>query len=525
LRPNREFGHLRPPTVEQLQKYGSRHRFAINDEQAAELAPVMAALLRAFDEIDELPQPSPTPTPFAARDIGREPTPEEDPFNAFIRFCRVQGADEGPLRGLTVAVKDCIAIAGTPTTNGSRMLPTVVATEDAVVIERLLAAGAVVVGKTNMEDMAMGVGEGSAYGPALNPVRPTRGAGGSSSGSAAAVASGMVDFALGADEAGSVRIPAAWCGLVGMKATHGLVPSYGLTYRDHTLDHIGPMTRSVGLNARVLEVIAGPDWRDPQWVRDLPGPQSYTSRLSDGVSGMTFAVVEESLEPNGTTADVISAFNDGVAALEADGAIIERVSIPLWTAAWTIERVLLAFGARAMADSGGVGYFHKGRVDVSGAATMTAQQRSSYDDLAVLSRLLLMAAEHLRDEYLGVHYGKAQNLRLELGRQVHGALSGRTALLTPTTPMVANELELRPHGWAEMANRVAVPSVLNTCPLDLTGHPALSVPVGADPAGLPVGLQVIGRHFDEATLYRAGAVIETAGLWQLPEAARAPALR
>jgi amidase len=239
---------------------------------------------------------------------------------------------------------------------------------------------------------------------------------------------------------------------------------------------------------------------------------------------MTFAVVEESLEPNGTTADVISAFNEGVAALEADGATVERVSIPLWTAAWDIEIAVLAFGARVMADSGGAGYFHKGRVDVGTAATTIAQQRTSYNDLAVLSRVLLMAAEHLRDEYLGVHYGKAQNLRLELGKQLEVALSARTALLTPTTPTVANELELRPHRLVEMVNRVARPSVLNTCALDLTGHPAITVPVGADPTGLPVGLQVIGRHFDEATLYRAAAVVEAAGLWRLPEVANAPTL-
>lgn len=363
-------------------------------------------------------------------------------------------------------------------------------------MERLLAAGVTIVGKTNLEDMAMGIGEGSVYGPALNPNKPTHGTGGSSSGSGAAVASGMVDLALGADEAGSVRIPAAWCGLVGMKATHGLVPSYGLTCMDHTLDHIGPMTRTVELNARMLEAMAGPDWRDPQWVRSLPAPRPYAAGLDQGVDGQRFAVIKESLEPNGSAPDVIAAFNDAVNALKAAGAIIETVSVPLWQSAWAIETGVLAF-----------------------------QARNSRDDLAIMSRLMLLVTEHMRDEYLGIHYGKAQNLRIALGDQVASALEGHAAPLTPTTPTVANELAAQRQTLVEMLPRLAGGAIGNTCPLDLTGHPALTVPAGADPGGLPVGIQLIGRHFDEAGLYRAGAVIEAAELWRLPDEPTAPVLR
>jgi Asp-tRNA(Asn)/Glu-tRNA(Gln) amidotransferase A subunit family amidase len=162
-----------------------------------------------------------------------------------IRFCEVRGALDGPLAGRRLSVKDCIAVAGVQMTNGVRRLPAAVPTEDAVVIERLLDAGVVITAKTNLEDMGLGLGEGSAFGASRNPRNPRFSTGGSSSGSGAAVASGLVDIALGADEAGSVRIPSAWCGLVGMKATHGLVPSYGMTYMDHTIDHIGPMTTTV----------------------------------------------------------------------------------------------------------------------------------------------------------------------------------------------------------------------------------------------------------------------------------------
>lgn len=155
MRPNREFGQIRPPTTAQLQQYGARHNFKIDDGLAAELVPVLAEMIGIFDQIDKLPQPPQPASAFTSREIGREPTREEDPFNAFIRFCRVEGAADGLLKGLTAAIKDCVAVAGMPTTNGSRMLPTLIATED-VVVERILGAGATIVGKTNMEDMAHG---------------------------------------------------------------------------------------------------------------------------------------------------------------------------------------------------------------------------------------------------------------------------------------------------------------------------------------------------------------------------------
>jgi len=516
MRPHREYGFIRPPAAAQLQEYAARHRMTLTAEEAERLVPVLAGSLQVYDLIDELPEPPAPASAFPQRSIGRPPRPEEDPYNAFIRLCEVTGAESGPLAGLTMGVKDCIAVAGIPMTNGSRMLPTAVPTEDAVVVERLLAAGATVVGKTNMEDMALGIGEASAFGPARNPVDPRFNTGGSSSGSGAAVAAGMVDFALGADEAGSVRIPAAWCGLVGMKATHGLVPSYGLSYMDHTIDHIGPITKDVALNAAVLEVMAGSDWRDPQWVRADPVSGSYTQGLDAGVTGFRLGVIAESLEPMGSTPDVLEAFERACDELRAQGAVIETVSIPLWTHAWSIESALLTFTSRAMIDSGGVGYFHKGRIAPGWIETTTSQFRNTADDYAIFGKLNLLAAEHMRDQYLGSHYAKAQNLRIELTRQVSEALGSLEALITPTIPTVAGELELERHDLFGMLPRIAGSSIFNTCALDLTGHPALTVPAGAGAHGLPVGFQAIGGLFDEAALYRIGAAVESAGLWSGP---------
>jgi amidase len=469
----------------------------------------VTAGLASFDRIDELDVPE-VPLRHTHRDPGRPPRQGEDPYNAIIRICEVRGAAEGPLAGRTLGVKDCIAVAGIPTTNGGRRVPYAVPVEDAVVVERLLDAGATITMKTNLEDMALGLGEGSFFGAARNPIDPRFATGGSSSGSGAAVAAGLVDLALGADEAGSVRIPAAWCGLVGMKATHGLVPSYGLSYMDHTLDHIGPITRTVADNALMLEVMAGHDWRDPQWVRGEPIGAPYGATAGRGVEGLRIGVIEEALGAVGCTDDTLEAFAAAETTLAGLGAALERVSVPLWPDAFTIEAGVIFAGLHAMHVSGGQGVGHLGRIDVETLAAATASGRLGAADLPPFLHVALLTVEHLRDKYLGVHIGKAQNLRLELRRQVTAALAGVDVLITPTIPHVATELLDRPALPGEMAERAGLSAVANTCALDLTGHPALTIPCGSGEHGLPVGLQLIGRHFDEEQLYRAAFAFEAA---------------
>src|SRR6185437_7885891 len=218
---HRAFGRVRPPTAEQLTRYATAHRLDLDDDERAVMAGAVAGLMAGFDRIDELDDGAEA-SRHPVRDPGGPPPAGEDPFNAFIRLCRVEGSPSGRLAGCRVAVKDCIAVAGVPMTNGGRRQPVWTPDEDAIVVERILDEGAVVVGKANLEDMALGLGEGSAFGAARNPLNPRFSTGGSSSGSAAAVAGGAADMALGTDDAGSVRIPAAWCGIVGMKATYGL---------------------------------------------------------------------------------------------------------------------------------------------------------------------------------------------------------------------------------------------------------------------------------------------------------------
>lgn len=505
----RQYGQPRPPTAAQVSAYAAQHGLHLSKEETEQFVATIASNLELYEKIEALPEP-PVSLKHRWRDPGHVPADGEDPLNAFVRFCEVRGAADGPLVGKTVGVKDCIAVAGVPLTDGGRRMPYLVPTEDAVVVERLLDAGATITGKTNMEDLAAGLGEGSYFGAALNPHNPRYSTGGSSSGSGAAVAAGMVDIALGADEAGSVRIPSAWCGIVGMKATHGLVPSYGMSYMDHTLDHIGPMTKTVSENAAVLEVLAGPDWRDPQWVRNPPQAGEYVARAGMGVDGLRIGVVRESLGPSGVTPEVATNFEAAMAVFEKLGAEVVDVDVPLWPLATPILMGSIALSQYGMWMTNGQAFGHLGRVDANTVAVNAAHSQLGADDLPPMLKNMLLTVEHLRAAYLGVHFAKAQNLRIEMRRQVSALFDHVDLLITPTTPNLPFQLLERKGTTEERLARAGLAAVLNTCPLDLTGHPAVTVPNGTGPEGLPTGLQVIGPHFGEAIVYQAAFAFEGA---------------
>ena len=505
---NRSWGYMRVPRTDEISGHAGRLGWTLSEEETALYTEAVTAAVADLDDIEDLPETA-VPLKYTRRDPGRRPTPDEDPCNAVIQLCEVPGNPDGPLAGKTLAVKDCIAVAGVPMTNGGRRHPVLVPTEDAVVIERLLDAGVTVVAKTNLEDLGYGQGEGSAYGPTLNPLDATRSTGGSSSGSGAAVASGLADLAIGADEGGSVRIPSAWCGLVGMKATHGLVPSYGMTYMNHTLDHIGPMTKTVRDNALMLEAMAGPDWRDPQWARELPpGPFRYADAGGD-IQGLKIGILLDSLGPVGATADVIAAFESAARTLKLLGATVSTVSVPLWSKGQSISMATTAAAAYSMVSSGGTGgYQHMGRIDPHATAVAAAQARLGGDDLPPMMKTSLLVAEHVNRHYSGLPFVKAHNLRLDLRRQIDAQFADVDVLITPTTPGVAHTLlngrtdsETMIRGRGRTATR-------NTCPTDLTGHPSLSVPCGTGEAGMPVGLQIIGPRYAEELLYRVGFAFE-----------------
>ncbi|HWI75380.1 MAG TPA: amidase family protein, partial [Baekduia sp.] len=256
--------------------------------------------------------------------------------------------------------------------------------------------------------------------------------------------------------------------------------------------------------------MAGHDWRDPQWVRGEPVAGQYAAQAGAGIAGLRVGVLDEALAPVGCTDDTLEAFAAAQETLTGLGATIEPVSVPLWPDAFVIEAGVIYAALHAMHVSGGQGIGHLGRIDVETMAAAAASGRLGAADLPPMLQMALVTTEFLRDKYLGVHVGKAQNLRLELRRQVTAALAGVDVLITPTIPHVATKLLDRPALPGEMAERAGLSAVANTCALDLTGHPALTVPCGTGEHGLPIGLQLIGRHFDEETLYRAAFAFEDA---------------
>ncbi|WP_146605173.1 amidase family protein [Jiangella anatolica] len=497
---------LEPPSTDQLAAYAVRQGSHVRPDDLERARSQVADYLRVFERLERLADPH-VPVRHHHRDPGRPPLPAEDPYHAVVRFCEVRGSASGPLAGMRVGVKDNVAVAGVPMTGGRPHARAVVPTEDAVAVERLLDAGAVIVAKTNMS--------GSVFEETRNPLDRRYSAGVSSSGSAAAVASGFADAALGVDQAGSVRWPAAWCGLVGMKATHGLVPSYGLLSQDHTIDHIGPITRSVAENAALLETLAGQDWRDPYPMAAPPVEADYTSALDGPIKGLRIAVIGESLEPSGCTEDTLREFGNAQKVLIGLGADVVRVSVPLWTDSFAIWLAGAILAQTAMIDSLGQGYGHFGRVDVSRVATMAGEQLIGDHGATTM----FLTREHVRSRYLGVPFGRAQNLRLELRRQVEAALGDADLLITPTSPTGPAEVPSSSFDLVDLATKppeerseafIRAAPILTCCPFNLTGHPALTVPSGVGDDGMPRGLQIIGPQFGEHLIYRAGHALESA---------------
>lgn len=497
-------GYLRPPTAEDLRRLGQRDFLDLSEHEAEMLQPFAAGLVEALNAIEDLPDLD-VPTRYP-RDPGRRPRYEEDPFNAFVRLCRVEGAATGPLHEKRVGIKDNVAVAGVPLTNGSRTLsytPTV----DAVVVERILDAGGTIVGKLNLDDFsASGFGDTSAFGPSRNPLQPTHSCGGSSSGAGAAVAAGLVDLALGVDQGGSVRMPAAACGLVGMKATHGLVPSFGVTHMDHTLDCIGPITRTVRDAALLLAVIAGEDWRDPQWIRGFREDDLVTGPEA-GAAGLHVGIVEEALDEAVCQPSVLSGVDSASAALDAAGAVVERISVPEWAAGFAIWLGVLIGGWPATLRTNGIGWGHFGYVDIERAHTTGLVRSREAHLLPSTIRLALLVNSYLDEQYQGVPLARAQNQRLVLRRALDAAFERFDLLLTPTTPRVAARLPEGRLTEVEAMARIVSETVL-TAPLNATGHPGLAVPSGVDAEGLPTSVQLIGPRWGDRIVLAAGAALE-----------------
>ncbi len=413
-----------------------------------------------------------------------------------------RGDDPGPLAGVPLALKDNMCTRGVPTTCSSRILEGWRPPYDATVVERLRAAGAVVIGKTNLDEFAMGSStENSAFGPTRNPHDLTRVPGGSSGGSAAAVAAGFAPLALGSDTGGSIRQPAALCGVVGVKPTYGLVSRYGLVAFASSLDQIGPFAATVEDAALLLEAIAGHDPCDSTSIA-RPAP-ALVAGLDEGVSGLRIGIVEEMTEIDGIEPSVRAAVRAAAAGLEAAGAKVDTVSVP--SATYGISAYYLIAPAEAssnLARYDGVRYGL--RVDAPDVAHMNAATREEGFGREVKRRIML-GTYALSAGYYDAYYGQAQRVRTLILRDFERVYEQFDVLIAATSPTVAFAL------GAKTADPLAM-YLCDVCtvPANLSGHPAMSVPFGTGDGGLPVGVQVLAPALGEATMFRAARAIEAA---------------
>jgi amidase len=463
-------------------------------------------LLGAFGRLDQLVESKP-PVSYP-REQGYRPGPEEDPLNGWYWKCSIKGSPTGKLSGKRIVVKDNICVAGIPMMNGSNVLDGYVPDVDATVVTRVLDAGGEITGKAVCESLCLSGGSHLAdTGPTHNPHKRGYSSGGSSSGSAALVATGEADMSIAADQAGSIRVPSSWSGIFGLKPTYGLVPYTGASSLEFTIDHLGPMTRTAKDAALLLEVIAGPDGFDPRQSEQARA-QKFTAALSGDVKGLRIALVSEGFGVEGSSeADVDQIVEDAAHQFEKIGAKVTKISLPEHRDGMPIfmgigvEGVTRTVGRAKGQGSGWKGYYTTSLIDAYAGG-----MRSRSNDLSPTTKLMLLLGEYMLQNYSGHYYAKSQNLARSLNESYDKALAEADLLVMPTTPMKARPLPKDDANIFELVGS-SMESVANTCPFDVTGHPALNVPCGMS-EGLPVGMMIVGRHWEDATVLRAGDAFE-----------------
>jgi amidase len=497
------------PTLDQLQEIAGRLNMQLTHEQAAEYLVLMQPSFDAYDLVDELPDF--TPPVRYDRSSGYRPSIPQNLLNAWYYRTEVNGAREGKLAGKTVALKDNISLAGVPMMNGAAPLEGFVPQFDATVVTRLLDDGVTILGKATCEHYCLSGGSHTSDpAPVHNPYRHGFAAGGSSSGSAALVAAGEVDLAVGGDQGGSIRIPSAFCGTYGMKPTHGLVPYTGIMAIEATIDHAGPITRNVRDNALMLEVMAGADGLDPRQA--APQVDAYCDYLERGVSGLRIGILQEGFQLANQDPRVADKVRSAIARLEVLGARVEEVSVPEHNLAGSLWHPIGCEGlTMQMMHGNGAGFNWKGLYDV-GLLDKQAGWREQADALSASLKLCMFVGQYGLERYNGRFYAKAQNIARFARAGYDKALETYDLLVMPTVPIIAQPHPEPDCSITEYVAR-ALEMIGNTAPQDITGHPAMSIPCGLVD-GLPVGLMFVGKHYAEGTIYQAAAAFEAAVDWK-----------
>jgi amidase len=497
---------IQPPDRAALEAAARHFGLNLSTDTLATLAPMVGGMLGSWDVIEELYAAD---APQAPERRWQRPEGDDNPFNAWYVTCEVEGAGDGPLAGRTVAIKDNTMVAGVPMMNGSRTVEGFVPTRDATIVTRLLDAGATITGKAVCEDLCFSGGSHTARtGPVRNPWDETRTPGGSSCGSGALVAGGVVDMATGGDQAGSIRIPASYSGIVGHKPTHGLVPYTGAFPIEQTIDHVGPMARTVADAALMLSVIAGRDGHDPRQPHDLT-VGDYVDAVARGGQGLRVGVVAEGFGHPNSEPGVDDTVRAAIDTLRGAGLTAEEVSIPWHQHGARMWDVIATEGATTqMVEGNGWGMHWQGLYDPECIAHYGAKWREDPDQLSDTVKLVVLAGRYVIDRHHGSHYAMARNLVPRLRAAYDEQLARYDVLVMPTLPVTATAI---PGADAPLEERLAraLEMLANTSPFDVTGHPACTVPAGLTD-GRPVGLMVVGKRFDDATVLRVAASFEQA---------------
>lgn len=495
---------VRRAALSDIERYADDLGLSLSPEELEDYLDLVNGSLESYDQVLEADTPaiSYRKIEYTNRPGGRSPRSDEDPLNSWIHRFELEGADGGSLDGVDIGIKDSIAVAGYPMTLGSEVLNGFVPQIDATVVERLLEAGATITGKQNMESFAFsGSGGTSDFGPVLNPYSEDHLAGGSSSGSAAAVANGDCDVSIGTDQAGSVRIPSACCGTVGLKPTTGLVPYTGALSLDLGIDHLGPIAQTVSDVARTLEVMAGEDRvdgvrMDPRQPRGIEGG-AYADMLPGSLTGKSIGVLEEGFTWPFADEDVIECIRNAVDTLSSGGASTDSVSMDRHHLVSSAAGVISTIGgARTFAEAG-VGRGPDGWYWTEFTDMFDSLKEARADALPPSVKQAILTAEHVLGQRGMTPYTIAQNIALEAEKEYDRLLADHDVLALPTIvipPMThdpeMDRVEATAREWMLAAN---------TAPMDLTGHPAISVPCGMVD-GLPTGMMFVGSHFDESTV-------------------------
>src|SRR5438552_3641073 len=473
---------LRKPPLDELGRIAKSYGLDASAEDLASFRNLMDGVLASYRRLDQFAEPT-LPVKYP-RDAGYRPPASENRLNAWYWKCSIKGATSGPLAGKKIAIKDNVCVAGIPMMNGSAVLEGYVPDVDATLVTRILDAGGEIVGKAVCEHLCFSGGSHTSdTGPVLNPHDPKRSAGGSSSGSAALVAVGECDMAIGGDQGGSIRIPSSFSGAVGLKPTYGLVPYTGVFPIELTLDHTGPIARTAADCARLLEAIAGPDRLDPLhsgMVRKEP----YSQKIPVDARGVRIGIVKEGFGWPNSEPDVDKMVRDAAQRLTRSGATVTEVSVPLHLDGIHVWNAIAVEGATMLMVAGNsMGTNWKGHYTTSLLDFYGRSRRARANDLSETVKLVILLGQYMQDNYHGRYYAKAQNLARVLRAAYDEAFKQVDLLVMPTTPMKATPIP-PPNASREEYVARALEMIANKCTCDVTGHPALTVPCGLY-AGLP----------------------------------------